>query len=71
MAVKEKLKTIYVCSNCGEVTPRWLGKCPSCGEWNTLCEDVVAEERPGTRMGGAGKGRTASAARKRAASSQG
>ncbi len=40
--MKEKLKTIYVCTTCGEVTPRWLGKCPSCGEWNTLVEDVVA-----------------------------
>ncbi len=49
--MKEKLKTIYVCTNCGEVTPRWLGRCPSCGEWNTLTEDVVAEEAPGAKAG--------------------
>ena len=40
---KEKLKTIYVCTNCGETSPRWLGRCPSCGAWNTMAEDVVAE----------------------------
>lgn len=38
-----KLKTIYVCGNCGETTPRWLGKCPSCNEWNTLVEDVIED----------------------------
>lgn len=43
--MKTKLKTIYVCTSCGEVTPRWMGKCPSCGEWNTLTEDVVADEK--------------------------
>ncbi|MBS7123014.1 MAG: hypothetical protein KH086_01405, partial [Coprobacillus sp.] len=32
---KEKLKTIYVCTQCGETSPRWLGRCPSCGAWNT------------------------------------
>ena len=30
-----KLKTVYVCSNCGETSPRWMGRCPSCGSWNT------------------------------------
>ena len=40
---KEKLKTIYVCTQCGETSPRWLGRCPSCGAWNTMTEDVVAE----------------------------
>lgn len=39
-----KLKSIYVCSNCGETSPRWMGRCPSCGEWNTMVEDVVAAE---------------------------
>lgn len=37
-----KLKTIYVCSECGETSPRWMGRCPSCGAWNTMTEDVVA-----------------------------
>ena len=38
-----KLKTVYICSNCGETSPRWMGRCPSCGSWNTMNEDVVAE----------------------------
>lgn len=38
-----KTKTVYVCNTCGEVSPRWMGKCPSCGEWNTLVEDVITE----------------------------
>ena len=40
---KDKLKTIYVCNQCGETSPRWLGRCPSCGAWNTMTEDVVEE----------------------------
>lgn len=39
-----KLKTVYVCSNCGETSPRWMGRCPSCGEWNTMVEDVIVSE---------------------------
>ena len=39
-----RLKTVYVCSNCGETSPRWMGRCPSCGSWNTMNEDVVAQE---------------------------
>ena len=38
---KDKMKTVYVCSNCGETSLRWMGRCPSCGEWNTMTEDVV------------------------------
>lgn len=34
-------KTIYVCSECGYETVKWMGKCPSCGEWNTLLEETV------------------------------
>ena len=49
---KDKLKTIYVCTQCGETSPRWLGRCPSCGAWNTMTEDVVAEpaKANGTRI---------------------
>ena len=47
---KDKLKTIYVCTQCGETSPRWLGRCPSCGAWNTMTEDVVAE--PAKASGG-------------------
>ena len=31
-------KTVFLCSNCGNETPRWQGRCPSCGQWNTLEE---------------------------------
>ncbi|WP_406623594.1 DNA repair protein RadA [Acidovorax sp. SDU_ACID1] len=36
-----KDKTLYTCSECGGTSPRWLGKCPSCGAWNTLVETVA------------------------------
>ena len=39
-----KLKTVYTCTQCGENSLRWMGKCPSCGAWNTMVEDVVAAE---------------------------
>ena len=39
-----KLKRAYLCSSCGYETPKWLGKCPACGEWNTITEHVVAKE---------------------------
>jgi DNA repair protein RadA/Sms len=35
-----KDKSIYVCTECGGTSPRWLGKCPNCGAWNTLVESV-------------------------------
>ncbi len=41
-----KLKEIYVCSECGYESPKWYGKCPECGEWNTFVEDVRSEELP-------------------------
>ena len=36
-----KDKTLYTCNDCGATTPRWLGKCPSCGAWNSLVESVA------------------------------
>ena len=39
--------TAYTCSSCGHQSPKWLGRCPACGEWNTLVEEVV--ERSQTR----------------------
>ena len=37
-----KAKTVYVCSSCGYESPRWNGRCPSCGAWNTFTEEVIA-----------------------------
>ena len=39
-----KNTTQYVCSECGTVSPKWLGKCPSCGNWNTFVEEIIAPE---------------------------
>ena len=39
-----KSKTMYVCGECGYTTPRWLGKCPDCGKWNTFAEEVQQPE---------------------------
>ena len=41
-----KDKSAYVCSNCGYDSPKWLGKCPSCGEWNTFQEVLIHKESP-------------------------
>lgn len=44
-----KTKTVYICSHCGADSPKWLGKCPNCGEWNTYVEEVVAKEVPSAK----------------------
>lgn len=36
-----KTKTVYFCNNCGHESPKWLGKCPGCGEWNSFVEETV------------------------------
>ncbi len=38
-----KPKVSFICQNCGFQTPKWMGRCPSCGEWNTLIEEIVEE----------------------------
>ena len=37
-----KAKTVYICSECGAESLGWYGKCPNCGEWGTLNEEIVA-----------------------------
>ena len=46
---KTKVKTAFFCSNCGAQSPKWVGRCPSCGEWNTYTEEVIEREN---RSGG-------------------
>ena len=41
-----KDKTAYVCDNCGQESPKWIGKCPACGQWNTFREIKIAAETP-------------------------
>lgn len=44
----QKSKTVYVCSACGYETPKWLGKCPECGEWATLQEETRISQSAAT-----------------------
>lgn len=39
-----KLKSVYFCSNCGYESPKWMGKCPACGEWSTFVEELVRKD---------------------------
>ncbi len=41
MAKTAKTKTAFFCSNCGAQSPKWVGRCPACGEWNTYTEEVI------------------------------
>ena len=41
---KTKVKTAFFCSNCGAQSPKWVGRCPACGEWNTYTEEVIERE---------------------------
>ncbi len=41
-----KTKTTFFCQNCGNESPKWIGKCPSCGQWNTFIEEVVQKSTP-------------------------
>ena len=50
----ERTKVQYVCQTCGHASPRWLGRCPSCGEWNTLVEEIEAAVKPAARRRAAG-----------------
>ena len=36
-----KQKTVFYCQNCGAESAKWVGKCPSCNEWNTYVEEVI------------------------------
>ena len=42
-----KVKKAFFCKSCGFEAPQWYGKCPSCGEWNTFTEEVIARENGG------------------------
>lgn len=45
-----KDKTVYVCEQCGQESTKWLGKCPSCGQWGTMKEFHVAPEKPASAV---------------------
>lgn len=41
-----KVRSAFFCQNCGYEAPKWLGKCPSCNEWNTFVEEVIEKSGP-------------------------
>ena len=41
-----KSKTVYVCQNCGAESPKWIGRCSACGEWNTYVEQIIHKSTP-------------------------
>ena len=52
-----KVKTKFVCQNCGYETAKWLGKCPSCGEWNTFVEEFESKASDAKSQRGISKGK--------------
>src|SRR3954464_4788300 len=57
---KNKVKTFFLCRNCGSMHAKWMGKCPDCGTWDSLEETTKATEdphRPRGLTGGRGGGR--------------
>jgi DNA repair protein RadA/Sms len=45
--MKKQKKPIYICQSCGYQAVKWLGRCPDCGEWNSMVEELVKSERKG------------------------
>ena len=43
----KKKQSAFFCQNCGKQSPKWLGKCPQCKEWNTFVEEIIAKENEG------------------------
>ena len=54
-AVMSKIKSMYFCRNCGTSSPKWVGKCPSCNQWNTFAEEVVEKTKSQTAWKEEGK----------------
>lgn len=55
----QKSKSVYICSECGYETARWLGQCPNCNEWNTLNEEIktIVKETTKRSLVGSNRGR--------------
>lgn len=50
-----KNKSVYICQNCGAESPKWIGHCPSCREWNTYREEIIIHSSQPPSMAGAPK----------------
>jgi len=55
--MKKQKTLIYKCSSCGHEEPKWLGRCPECGEWNTLIETSILRGGSGMEASGIGRRR--------------
>ena len=44
-------KTVWFCNSCGAESPKWVGRCPACGEWNTMVEEKVRSEKKSRSLG--------------------
>ena len=52
-----KTKSIFVCSECGTESPKWMGKCPGCSSWNTMVEEIIQSQKDTARgISGGGVG---------------
>ena len=47
----KKIQSAFFCQNCGTQSPKWLGKCPQCNEWNTFVEEIIHKEDTKSRKG--------------------
>lgn len=43
-------KSIYTCQNCGAQSPKWIGKCPSCNEWNSYVEEIISKKQDSGKL---------------------
>ena len=55
-----RARVVYECQNCGFQSPKWLGRCPDCGRWDSLVEEAVAPQAGAARDGDAGPARAPS-----------
>ncbi len=55
-----RARVVYECQNCGFQSPKWLGRCPDCGRWDSLVEEAVAPQTGAARDGDAGPARAPS-----------
>jgi len=49
--VARTVRTAYACTECGAASPRWVGRCPTCGAWNSLVEEVLERSSPARASG--------------------
>ena len=43
-----KTKSVFICQKCGAESAKWIGRCPSCGEWNSYTEEIIHKEQNST-----------------------